>query len=166
MSYPGHSLRESYPSAEMQLMYSTAPANRAKKYIYIYIYNGKSICQWSGRPEFNPRLSHTKDSKKKKKKKKKRYLMSPCLTPSIIRYRSRVKWSNPGNGVGPSPISRCSSYWKGSLWVALNYGRQLYIYIYIYIYIYAHTHTQICQILAHLKHNHKFLSCLYCWYIS
>ena len=32
----------------------------------------------------------------------KKYLMPPCLTVSIIRYRSRVKWSNPGNGVVPS----------------------------------------------------------------
>ena len=34
---------------------------------------------------------------------KKWYLMSPCLTLSIIRYRSRVKWSNPGKRVAPSP---------------------------------------------------------------
>ena len=27
---------------------------------------------------------------------KKWYLMPPCLTLSIIKYRSRVKWSNPG----------------------------------------------------------------------
>ena len=44
------------------------------------------------------------------------YLMPPCLTLSIIRYRSRVKWSNPGNGVVPIPAPRCNSYWKGSLW--------------------------------------------------
>ena len=69
---------------------------------------------------FNPRLSHTKDSKKWS-------LMLPCLTFSIIRYRSRVKWSNPGNGVVPSPPPRCSSYWKGSFQVALNYGHQLYL---------------------------------------
>ena len=31
MSYPGHSLRESYPSGEMQSVYSMAPANRAKQ---------------------------------------------------------------------------------------------------------------------------------------
>ena len=29
MSYPGHLLGDSYHSAEMQLVYSTAPANRA-----------------------------------------------------------------------------------------------------------------------------------------
>ena len=29
-------------------------------------------------------------TKKKKKKKKKKYLMPPCLTFSIIKYRSRV----------------------------------------------------------------------------
>ena len=34
---------------------------------------------------------------------KKWYFMSPCLALSTIRYGSRVKWSNPGNGVVPSP---------------------------------------------------------------
>ena len=51
--------------------------------------------------------------------------MPPCLTLSIIRYRSRVKWRNPGNGVVPSPTPWCSSYQKGSLRLTLNYGRQL-----------------------------------------
>ena len=51
---------------------------------------------------------------------KKWYLMPPCVTPSIIRYRSRVKWSNPGKGVVPSPTLRCDSYWKESLRVTLN----------------------------------------------
>ena len=32
MLYPGHSLEESYFSAEMQLVYSTAPANWAFKF--------------------------------------------------------------------------------------------------------------------------------------
>ena len=27
--------------------------------------SGWSVCQWPGRPGFNPRLSHTKDLKKK-----------------------------------------------------------------------------------------------------
>ena len=53
------------------------------------------------------------------------YLIPPCLTPSNIRYVSRVKWSNPGKGVTPSPTLRCSSYSKGSLLVALDNGRQL-----------------------------------------
>ena len=35
---------------------------------------------------------------------KKWYLMPPCLTLSIIRYWSRVKWSNPGNGIAPSLV--------------------------------------------------------------
>ena len=34
---------------------------------------------------------------------KNQYLMLPCLTLSIIRYGSRVKWSNPGKGVVPYP---------------------------------------------------------------
>ena len=53
---------------------------------------------------------------------KKWYLMPPCLTLSIIRYRSRVKWSNLEKGVAPSPTHCCSSYRIGSLWVTLDYG--------------------------------------------
>ena len=47
-----------------------------------------------------------------------------CLTLSNIRYVSSVKWSNPGKGVAPSPTPRCSSYWKGSFRIALDYARQ------------------------------------------
>ena len=61
---------------------------------------------------------------------KKWYLIPPCLTLSIIRYGSRVNWSNPGRGVAPFPIPLCSSYRKGSLWVTLNYGCQLYFLLY------------------------------------
>ena len=50
-----------------------------------------------------------------------------CLTLSIIKYILRVKWSNPGKGVVLSLTLQCSSYWKGSFWIALNYGRQLYL---------------------------------------
>ena len=53
--------------------------------------------------------------------------MTPCLTLSNIRYVSRVKWNNPGKGVAPSPTPWCSSYWKRSLPVALDYRRQLYL---------------------------------------
>ena len=60
-------------------------------------------------------------------------MIPPCLTLSIIRYGSRVKWSNPWNGVAPSPTPWCSSYRKGSLRVTLVYGRQLYFYFTIYI---------------------------------
>ena len=59
-------------------------------------------------------------------KTQKWYLMPPCLTLSIIRYGSRVKWSNPGKGVVPFPTPWCSSYQKGGLWVNLDYGCQLY----------------------------------------
>ena len=52
------------------------------------------------------------------------YLIPPCLTLRIIRYISRVKWSNPSKGVPPCPTGAN------------------FIYIYIYIYIYTHTHTR------------------------
>ena len=38
------------------------------------------------------------------------YLIPPCLTLSNMRYVSRIKWSNPGKEVVPSPTPRCSSY--------------------------------------------------------
>ena len=40
-----------------------------------------------------------------------------------------MKWSNPGKGVAPSHTPWCSSYWKGSLLVILDYSSQLYLYI-------------------------------------
>ena len=66
------------------------------------------FADWPGKPGFNPRSSHTKNSKKW-------YLMPPCLTLSIIRYGSRVKCCNPGKVVPPSPTPWCSSYRKRSL---------------------------------------------------
>ena len=57
---------------------------------------------------------------------KKWYLILPCLTLSIIRYGSRIKWSNPGEGVMLTPTPSCSSYWKGSLRVTIDCGHQLY----------------------------------------
>ena len=66
---------------------------------------------------------------------KKWYLMPPCLTLSITKDESRVRWSNPGKGLVPSPTPWCCSYQKGSLQVTLNYSCQLY-FTFIYIYIY------------------------------
>ena len=60
---------------------------------------------------------------------KKWYLMLPRLTPSIIRYGSRVKWSNLGKGVAPSPTPWRSSYRIGRLRVTLDY-HDIYIYIF------------------------------------
>ena len=66
------------------------------------------------------------------------YLIPPCLTLSIIRYVSRVKWSNPGKGVAAFLIPQCSSYWKGSFRVALDYSHQLYfLTLYIFLFIFS-----------------------------
>ena len=58
------------------------------------------------------------------------YLIPPCLTLSIMRYVSRVKWSHPGEGVSPFPTPQCSSYWKGSLRVTFDYSCHLYFNYY------------------------------------
>ena len=60
-------------------------------------------------------------------------LDTSLLNTHIIRYVSRVKWSNPGKGVAPSLTPRCCSYWKRSLLVALGYGRQLYFWLCTYM---------------------------------
>ena len=44
--------------------------------------------------------------------------MPPCLTLGIIRYESRVEWSNPAKGV----IPRYHGYWQGCLGVGHDYG--------------------------------------------
>ena len=74
--------------------------------------NELSVCQWSGRPGFNPRSSHTKDSKKW-------YLMPPCLTLSIkVGVKGKVEESRERSST--FPYTSCSSYSKGSLRVTLN----------------------------------------------
>ena len=50
-------------------------------------------------------------------------------TLSIIRYGSRVKWSNPGKGVAPSHTPWCSSYRKGSLRVTLDKRETTYLFL-------------------------------------
>ena len=60
------------------------------------------------------------------------YLIPPCLTHSIIRYVSRVKWSNPGKGVAPSPTPRVAAIEKGAFGSPSTKGRQLYLLYYLY----------------------------------
>ena len=67
------------------------------------------------------------------------HLISPCLTLSIIRCVSTVKWSKTENGVAPSPMPRCSSYRKGSFRVTLTYGLRLYFHLYMVPSICFHT---------------------------
>ena len=76
--------------------------------------SGSSVCHWSVRPGFYPMSCRTKN-----------FTWYLYLTLSIIRYVSRVKWSNPGKGVAPFSTPRCSSYLKGTLLVALDNGCRL-----------------------------------------
>ena len=77
----------------------------ANVYIYIYIYIelvGRVFPNGPGEVGLTPGRLIPKTLKM--------YLMPPCLTLGNIRYVSRVKWSNPGKGVEPSPTPRCRSY--------------------------------------------------------
>ena len=71
-------------------------------------------------PPFNPRSSHTKDIK----------MVLDAASLNTQHYKVRIKWSNPRRGIAPYPKPQCSSYWKGSLRVTLDYGR-LYFYIWV-----------------------------------
>ena len=84
-------------------------------------------------------------------------MIPPCLTLSDIRYISRVKWSNPGKGVAPSLTPRCSSYWKESLLVALNYSRQLYLTYLVQVPLLSLPFLE-CLMLALQNLQHKFNS--------
>ena len=53
-------------------------------------------------------------------KLKKSYLMSLCLTLTIIRYRSRVKWSNIAKGVAPSATPCVVVNEKGESWIGVR----------------------------------------------
>ena len=50
-------------------------------------------------------------------------------------YKVRIKGKVEQSRERSSTLPYKRSSWKGSLLVALDYGRQLYLYIYIYIYI-------------------------------
>ena len=60
---------------------------------------------------------------------KKWYLMPPCLTLSIIRWATRVKWSNPGYGVALSLHLGVVAIKKGVFGLPSTKGRQLYFYL-------------------------------------
>ena len=79
---------------------------------------------------------------------KKWYLMPPGLTPSIIKYGSRVKWSNPEKAVAPSPTPWCCS--KGNLQATLDEGRQLYYLYNIYVEENRPLKTKFCNISAYI----------------
>ena len=53
-------------------------------------------------------------------------LDTSLLNTQQYKVHIKAKWSDPGKRVAISPTPRCSSYWKGSLLVALDYGRQLF----------------------------------------
>ena len=62
-------------------------------------------------------------------KTQKMVLDSSLLNTQHYKVQIKRKWSNPGKRIVPSLKLHCSSYWKGNLWVTLNYGRPTYIFI-------------------------------------
>ena len=100
------------------------------------------------------------------------YLIPPCLTLSIIRYGSRVKWSNPGKGVAPPLHLGVVAIEKGALGSpSTMVANFIYIYIqiyiltfmntyasciYIYIYIYIYMHI-ICMNLEMLLYIYIYI---------
>ena len=85
------------------------------------------------------------------------YLILPCLILSNIKYASRVKWSNSGKGVAPSPTPWCCSYLKGNLSVTLDYGRQLYFITHkrkLFFFLYWYPYPTFQKILNNWIYRH------------
>ena len=120
-----------------------SPFAQKKMIIYIYIY----IWESEGGAMLETGVQSSVESYQRLKNW---YLLPPCLTLIIIWYGLKIKCSNQGKGLAPFPTPRCSSSWKGSLRVFLNYGRQLYLYIYIYIYICVCVCVCVCVICLRL----------------
>ena len=74
-------------------------------------------------------------------------------TQHYYKVLNKCKWSHPGKGVVFFPNPWCSSYWKGSLWVALNHSRPTY-------YIYEH-----CMVAILFLYN-KLLFLIFPFYTS
>ena len=113
-NFKGKSLNWNANSFAQDLSGSFHPMITFTQHIYVYVYQSQV---------------------KSYQRLRKLYLMPPCLTLSIISYGSRLRWSNPGKGVMASSILRCSSYWKESLQVTLDYRRPTYLYICRHLYI-------------------------------
>ena len=69
-------------------------------------------------------------------------LDASLLNTQHYKVRIKGKVEQYREGVAPSPTHWCSSYWKGSLRVTLDYGRQLYLLTYICNYTCINTTTQ------------------------
>ena len=109
-------------------------------YVCVYIYIFMCICVCIYLPDIGlaVRVFANRPGESYQRLKK-WYLMPPCLTLSIIRYGSRVKWSNPGKGVAPSPTPWCSklsSFGSPSTMVAYFTFFYLYMCECVCIYIY------------------------------
>ena len=77
--------------------------------------------QWSRRPGFNPWSNHPKTQK--------RVLDASFLYTQHYKVRIKCKWNNSRERIAPSPTLQCGTYWKGSLWVTLDYCRSIYSYL-------------------------------------
>ena len=113
MSYLGHSLGVgSYSSADMQLVYSTAPVDWAE---VIDLNYSKLLVQGV---KCSPMVRETwiQYQVASYRRLLKWYLILPYLTLSNIRYLSRAKWSNPGKEVAPSLHLGVVAIKKGAFW--------------------------------------------------
>ena len=108
-----------------------------KQHIYIYIYHW--LC---GRVFANGPGDCSLISGRVTPKSQKVVLDTSLLNTQHYKVRIKGKVEQLGKGVALSPTPQCSSYWKGSFRVVLDYGHQLYFY-----YIDIHTNRQELSML-------------------
>ena len=77
-------------------------------------------------------------------------LDTSLLTTQYYKVLSRVKWSNPVKSGATSSTPECRIYWKGSLWVSLDYGQLTILVgslIYLFISLFISTYLSIVIII-------------------
>ena len=112
--------------------------------IHIYLYNYNSVCVWTHiyvhtSQETRPLTSGWFILKTQKMVPDMSLLDSQHYKVCI---KGKVEQSRERSSI-PS-ILQCSSYWKESLWAALDYGCQLYFYLLFYMHIYIYIYVCVC----------------------
>ena len=87
-------------------------------------------------------------------KTQKMVLDASLLNTQHYKVRIKGKVEQSREGVAPSPTPRCSSYRKGSLWVTLDYGRQLYFTYYDQTTVLKHCNEKWNCMCAHPPHKY------------
>ena len=125
-------------------------------------HNGENVLLWPERLGFNPRPSHTKDSKNCTWwLLAKQGAIKYTIHTQHYKIQIKSKWSNPGKGVMATHTPKCSSYWKRSLWDAFSYGQPTEIYyvykglnLFLWVNAFILSYLPLCSVLVYYGYTY------------